>query len=81
MATPEVLAEKRELAGLNSDYKEKFRTYLSIGVLMEQIGAVLLVFGLIWSGIREDWLNPMIRSSLIIGGAIILGLVFGAYII
>jgi Fe-S cluster assembly protein SufB len=24
MATPEVLAEKRELAGLNSDYKEKF---------------------------------------------------------
>ncbi|HEX4751817.1 MAG TPA: Fe-S cluster assembly protein SufB, partial [Solirubrobacterales bacterium] len=24
MATPEVLAEKRELAGINSDYKEKF---------------------------------------------------------
>ena len=24
MATPEVVAEKRELAGLNADYKEKF---------------------------------------------------------
>src|SRR3954454_13907241 len=24
MATPEVLAEKRELAGINADYKEKF---------------------------------------------------------
>jgi Fe-S cluster assembly protein SufB len=24
MATPEVVAEKRSLAGINSDYKEKF---------------------------------------------------------
>ena len=24
MATPEVLAEKRDLAGINADYKEKF---------------------------------------------------------
>ncbi len=24
MATPEAVAEKRELAGINSDYKEKF---------------------------------------------------------
>ena len=24
MATPEVVAEKRELAGINADYKEKF---------------------------------------------------------